>query len=96
MSHPQVRFSIKVLPTGKGKPKDEDSCVYSPSKSVSEVVMKIFGKELMSCCIWLDQRNEKDDDGLYMSKVGLEAFLVRPGTGMSNFFPENVLMASIY
>ncbi|KAI5779871.1 hypothetical protein DFH27DRAFT_657266 [Peziza echinospora] len=79
LSHPNIRFSLKVLPSpGKTKqtPAGESNWVYSPSKAVPEAVMKIFGKDLVNSCIWVESKE---------SRVGIEAFLIKPGTDPSQF-----------
>ncbi|KAF8431364.1 histidine kinase-like ATPase, partial [Terfezia claveryi] len=80
LSHCKIRFSLKVLPAGpKAKPSADDNWVYSPSKTVQEAVMKIFGKELAGGCIWVEKcggtAGAGEDDG----GIQVQAFLMKAG-----------------
>ncbi|RPB27072.1 hypothetical protein L211DRAFT_865970 [Terfezia boudieri ATCC MYA-4762] len=85
LSHCKIRFSLKVLPAGpKAKPSADDNWVYSPSKTVQEAVMKIFGKELAGGCIWVEKCGGtvgagEDDEG-----IQVQAFLMKAGIDPSS------------
>lgn len=77
LSHPNIRFSLKVLPSGpKSKPSADDNWIYSPSKTVQEAAMKIFGKELLGMGVWVAKGGENED-----GKVEIQAFILKPGLG---------------
>ncbi|KAF8424486.1 hypothetical protein EV426DRAFT_562095 [Tirmania nivea] len=82
LSHPKIRFSLKVFPAGpKAKLPTDDYWVYSPSKTVQEAIMKIFGKELAGDGIWVEKSGGGGDgDG----GVEVQAFLVKVGIDPSS------------
>ncbi|KAF8469719.1 histidine kinase-like ATPase [Kalaharituber pfeilii] len=96
LSHPNIRFSLKIVPgPGVVKTKMEagDNWVYSPSKTVQEAVMKIFGKEMVAAGVWVGRKSwgggeegetegeEEEERNRHQRKpkVEVEAFLIKPG-----------------
>ena len=85
LSHPKIRFSLKVIPAGpKAKPPADDNWVYTPSKTVQEAVMKIFGKELVGGGIWVEKAGDGTGGSSGDESVEVQAFLMKVGTGRCN------------
>ncbi|CAZ84270.1 unnamed protein product [Tuber melanosporum] len=83
LSHPACRFSLRVLaPPQKSKAAggQSEDIVYAPSKSVSEAVMKAVGKEIVATCQWINTEHEEVTDGSGEQKIGIEAFMPKPGS----------------
>ena len=84
LSHPQIRFSIKVLPARpKAKSSADNNWVYSPSKTAQQAILKIFGKEVLGSSLWVERGcGGNEAEGKVEGKVEVEACILKPGLGM--------------
>ena len=87
LSHPQIRFSIKVLPARpKAKSSADNNWVYSPSKTVQQAILKVFGKEVLGGSLWVEKGCGGNEA---QGKVEVEACILKPGLGMFPSFDSS-------